>query len=192
MRVEALDDLVIVRVACGPSYCTALSQEGALFAWGHADGGWLATHSPPRGHVSMTYADADDPSSISQAGVSQYSSPALRPTMSYSFESNLNVLTPLRIEAFMGAAVSAVSCGGDFMVIVSTPAAGGMESPLERVSRRPTLQLSEEVASLCRHGKRVELQDYIADEYGRGALNLDVLFRCTNACFLTHVSRIQC
>jgi hypothetical protein len=162
-RIVALEDKNINRIVCGASWSFAISKEGELYGWGHGDGGWLGIMMPLPTQ-SLPYIDAEEPSNA-QFQPQFIEASAL--SLSSSFESRLNVLTPRLVEAYRGHVIRKVRCGADFTLIVSTGSSAPqfMTTAIE-VTSSISHELSEDVITWCRHGRSEELRRYLNESIG--------------------------
>ena len=184
MRILALDDKAIKMVACGASWCFAISSSGELYGWGHADGGWLGVDvlAPP---PSLRYSDADEPSAAQPV---PHSLPHSDLTYTYSFESRVNILTPTLIESYRESSVRYVRCGTDFSIVSSIALANKTESRMATLTSQKS-QLPEEVVRHCRLGRKEALVDYLRQAYRRDNLDLETKDECgvSDHVFATHL-----
>lgn len=102
-RLTFFDSLHIVRIACGSSWSTAVSQAGCLYGWGYNDGGWLGMSPPSR----LPYLESDSSSGTAFSDFQQ----------TRSFDSRHNVLTPQRVKSLAQFNVEQVRCGGGHTII---------------------------------------------------------------------------
>lgn len=125
----------------------------------------------------MCYIDAEDPSNAQiNTPNSSFSSFTAEddslPSFSFSFESSLNILSPVHILGKKFEALD-IRCGGDFSIISSRQNVASLSIP-ERISpplnpstSQPLLShtkrrlLPKEVLSYCRYGKLSELKTFI-------------------------------
>ena len=116
----------VVQVVCGSGWSTAVTATGSLYMWGQGDGGWLGM-PPPNDLVVLNEGDPpiNPISSSSSLGkgsrdIAQQKGEQQHLTHSCSFDSQHNILVPVRINQYLRSpqyAVERVRCGGSHTVL---------------------------------------------------------------------------
>ncbi|CAM9243477.1 unnamed protein product [Chrysoparadoxa australica] len=101
--IEALRGVSIKEVVCGTWWSMAVTDDGSVYAWGSADGGWTGLDQPVAPQVLQT----DSPQSRCSDSVCL-------------FDSSHNELVPTLVKSLAPYVVSQVACGAGHSLAIAT------------------------------------------------------------------------